>query len=682
MRKPYLSSVIFLFAVFTVPLFLMDSQAGGQQSTSPWNLDFERARTRSMEIVPLAEKVLEETPVERRQRLGENVPTLKDIGFNYFLMDSPIIKRETDLYGPVRFMHKKHAGLIQDCLTCHHQRSADPKDPEVNRCLSCHQETFNPKAPDRPSLKNVLHRQCIDCHREWKQGPVGCNDCHLKKTPDHNELVYLPANPKPTDVTRECLRCHDSQANEMLTSTHWLWKGPSPFTEGHERQINLGKATKTVNNFLINIAGNWPLCTSCHAGYGFKDSSFDFTDKTKIDCLVCHDTTGTYKKEPYGAGMPSPEVDLVKVAKNVGTTSRNSCGNCHFSGGAEDPIKHGKLNPVQAFHGNNYDVHMGGLGFECYECHKTVNHKIAGRSLALPVAEGSRSCADCHTLKPHQGDGLLNVHLNRHTQHMACMTCHNPIYAARAPVKTFWDWSRAGDKKKTVTMDKNGAPDYDWKFGSFVWQSNIKPTYAWYNGKVRRHLLGDKINGQGPTLITSPVGNIKDPKSTIYPFKVMRGKQAADKEHNYLLVPKLGGPDGYWESLDWNKAFTEGMKEAGLPYSGEYKWVDTTMYLGLTHEVMARNLALSCVQCHVSLRAEKTCDRCHQNKEGIDFQKLANKNLDFKFLHGKGFMAGSVRENSGYIDFKKLGYKGDPIIYGGRFKQLPLGWADDVTKKR
>jgi hypothetical protein len=27
-----------------------------------------------------------------------------------------------------------------------------------------------------------------------------------------------------------------------------------------------------------------------------------------------------------------------------------------------------------------------------------------------------------------------------------------------------------------------------------------------------------------------------------------------------------------------------------------------------------------------------------------------------------------------YLDFKALGYKGDPIICGGRFKKLPLGY--------
>ena len=60
----------------------------------------------------------------------------------------------------------------------------------------------------------------------------------------------------------------------------------------------------TINNFCINLNGNWPRCTSCHIGYGWEDADFDFTDMTKIDCLVCHDTTGKYKKSPPGAGFP------------------------------------------------------------------------------------------------------------------------------------------------------------------------------------------------------------------------------------------------------------------------------------------------------------------------------------------------------------------------------------------
>lgn len=34
-----------------------------------------------------------------------------------------------------------------------------------------------------------------------------------------------------------------------------------------------------------------------------------------------------------------------------------------------------------------------------------------------------------------------------------------------------------------------------------------------------------------------------------------------------------------------------------------------------------------------------------------------------------------------YIDFKALGYKGDPILTGGRFKKLPLGTVQVETRK-
>ena len=643
----------------------------------PWEARQDIAVLRSSEVVPLVKEVLKETLSQRRARLGVKTLQLEDMEYNYFLLNNPIIKREQDLFGIVRFMHKKHATLLNDCIACHHFRPADPEGSEATRCSACHQASFNPELPGRIGLKAAHHRQCMGCHKKWDKGPVGCADCHEKNAPAHSQLVNLPEKPEPTEVTKDCLRCHDAQAEEMLNSTHWLWRGPSPFTLGDEKRIDLGKATKTINNFCIHVASNWPRCTSCHAGYGWKDDSFDFTDKTKIDCLICHDTTGTYKKDPLGAGMPDSNVDLVMVAENVGKPSRKTCGGCHFSGSGEDPVKHGKLNPFLDFHSSSCDIHMGGLGFQCHECHKTKNHRIAGRSLSLPVAEGSRSCEDCHTALPHQGKGLLNHHLNRHTEHLACMTCHNPVYAKCNPTKTFWDWSTAGDKKRKAKKDEHGMPDYDWKYGDFTWETSVKPAYAWYNGKVKRYLLGDKINSEGVTLITEPVGNINDPNSRIYPFKIMGGTQAADTVHNNLLVPHLYGPDGYWEDPNWQKAFADGMAAAGLPYSGQYKWVETRMYLGLTHEVMAKKLALSCVQCHASLRKERSCGRCHQDKREVDFKELAFQGIDFKIVHKKGADMQNMINSTYYIDFEKLGYKGDPIEVGGRFKQLPLGWRLD-----
>ena len=108
----------------------------------------------------------------------------------------------------------------------------------------------------------------------------------------------------PMEVTAMCLECHEDAAKEVMATTHWTW----------EKMQNIpGKGMKmrgkknAINNFCVSVGSNEPRCTSCHVGYGWKDDTFDFSDESRVDCLVCHDTTGTYKKPGAGAGMPRSE---------------------------------------------------------------------------------------------------------------------------------------------------------------------------------------------------------------------------------------------------------------------------------------------------------------------------------------------------------------------------------------
>jgi len=54
--------------------------------------------------------------------------------------------------------------------------------------------------------------------------------------------------PDGASVTRDCLKCHQKEGEAILSSAHWLWKGPTPFLEGHENDKNLGKKN-LMNNF-------------------------------------------------------------------------------------------------------------------------------------------------------------------------------------------------------------------------------------------------------------------------------------------------------------------------------------------------------------------------------------------------------------------------------------------------
>ncbi len=395
---------------------------------------------------------------------------------------------------------------------------------------------------------------------------------------------------------------------------------------------------------------------------------------------MCHDTTGKYVKVPTEAGMPAKDINLKIIAENVGHPSRTNCGACHFNGGGGDAIKHADLSRNLLEPSRMCDIHMGGYDFSCTECHKTRNHRIEGRSSSVPVAEGVTACTDCHSETPHYSGGLMDHHLNNHCKTIDCNTCHSPVYAKCKPTKTWWDWSKAGDKKRKPKKDKYGEPDYDWKKGEFKWKESPKPAYAWFNGYMNRIFIGDKVDTNVDFVkLTSPVGSIKDPESKITPFKIMKGVQAIDAKYDYFIVPHLFPRDktdttAYWKNLDWEKSFEDGMKAVGLNYSGNFKWIETWMYWRLEHEVIPASSALSCVQCHESLQGEKTCNRCHRDNRDIDFKKIAHKGTDFNYMESKGRDVSHLKGKTDYINFKELGYKGDPIIYGGRFTKLPIGY--------
>jgi len=137
---------------------------------------------------------------------------------------------------------------------------------------------------------------------------------------DHTDIIQGPFE-TGSDVTRACLECHQESAGEIMSTTHWTWESQPYYIEDREGTVTVGKKN-SINNFCIGIQGNWPGCTSCHAGYGWEDANFDFSLEEQTDCLVCHDSTGTYVKG-Y-AGFPVEGVNLLEVAQSVGESTREN----------------------------------------------------------------------------------------------------------------------------------------------------------------------------------------------------------------------------------------------------------------------------------------------------------------------------------------------------------------------
>ena len=134
--------------------------------------------------------------------------------------------------------------------------------------------------------------------------------------------------------------------------------------------------------------------------------------------------------------------------------------------------------------------------------------------------------------------------------------------------------------------------------GRFVWQKDVKPKYAWYNGKSGIYTWGETFDPGKELYLNWPIGNKDDKQAKIYPFKVHKGKQIFDSVHNYLINPHLTGDTGFWENVDWDSAARIGMQARGLDYSGKYGFINTVTYWRINHMVEAADNALICGDCH------------------------------------------------------------------------------------
>ncbi len=426
---------------------------------------------------------------------------------------------------------------------------------------------------------------------------------------DHSKFEILNQHfDSAQQLTAACLSCHTERGHELMGTSHWNWQRFEEL-EG-KGVVPLGKRN-IINNFCIGIKGSEATCTRCHIGYGWKDDTFDFSNQNNIDCVVCHDQTGTYKKGKGMAGLPDPSVDLNYVAQNVGDPERANCGVCHYWGGGGNNVKHGDLDKAMADCSREVDVHMTteGEDMSCVDCHKTYKHQMHGKAYALSSENKDRAtCVQCHTKKPHK-DRILNDHQAR----IACQTCHIPIYAKANATKMIWDWSTAGildeDGNPKHENDADGNHNYMSIKGNFVYNTDVVPEYYWFNGIANHMLIQDKIT-EIPVQMNTLYGSYRDKgankKSTeaskIWPVKVHRGKQIYDTINMTLIQPKLWdknkGEGAYWLDFDWDEAARKGMELAGMPYSGAYGFVETEMYWPLNHQVSPADKALKCIDCH------------------------------------------------------------------------------------
>ncbi len=445
-------------------------------------------------------------------------------------------------------------------------------------------------------------------------------------TTDHSQLEELkgPFSSGP-EVTRACLKCHNTAGHQFKKNKHWTWE----YKDTETGQM-LGKKN-LVNTFCTNARGNEGMCAQCHAGYGWKDDTFDFDNEENMDCLACHESTGKYYKTPTSKGNKACSVmfegkkpiDWATTAQSVGMPGRANCGSCHFFGGGGDNVKHGDLSSALFNPDKETDVHMDakGLDFACVTCHVGEGHEWSGSRYKMNVAgkhdipkPGMKrevaSCKSCHSDAPHHISSVKGIKLNSHTKKVACETCHIPTFArGGVATKTDWDWRTMGKLKDGAGYNEegytqgNGEHRHTYKSikGDFKYGENVKPMYAWFNGKMNFLTIDQKFDpAKQPVEVNHFKGSYSDPDSRIYPFKQMRTIQPYDKGNNTLVYMELWGENdtSLWGNYDFGKAIKAGMEKYKLPYSGEYDFVKTVSYWPINHMVTPKDKALACEECH------------------------------------------------------------------------------------
>jgi octaheme c-type cytochrome (tetrathionate reductase family) len=430
---------------------------------------------------------------------------------------------------------------------------------------------------------------------------------------DHKENLSGPYD-NIQQIIEECLMCHEEAGEEVLQSNHWNWLSSNIADSNHI--FNDGEKHIPVNNFCIAVAGNSTPCTTCHLPFIGKDESFEFNAAENVDCLVCHEQTGSYAQLKFESTQSDSATDLLSIAQSVGKPTSNNCGSCHFREIGGVMMQSGAMDKSLFEPTEESDFHLGGLGFGCSDCHETDKHNISQKteSSMSPVA-----CENCHDAAPHEKE-LLNNHYSA----VACQTCHIPTYSRTEASIVELDWSKAGQDIKAA-LNEFGENNYYKALGELVWSKNIRPEYYWNNGTTNYYELSEKIEKNELVDLNKPSGRISDANSKISPFKVVNVIQPFDPENKYLIIPKLYGDDGYQKTFDWTSSSTKGMNYINLEFSGSMDFIETKMYWPINHSVMSADNALKCTSCH-----------------------------------GKG--------GEGLLNWKELGYPDDPIKKGGRVK--------------
>ncbi len=183
-----------------------------------------------------------------------------------------------------------------------------------------------------------------------------------------------------------------------------------------------------------------------------------------------------------------------------------------------------------------YDVHMSttGADLNCQSCHVPENHRFPGKGSDIRPTDlvgVDLDCTNggCHNTSPHDSSNI-----NRHTDKLACQTCHIPTYGKNASD------SIATEATELHRSWESGSDHTQAPFHPVLVKANdLVPVYRHWNRMSDNYLLFDQVyedQETGTYHTSTPDGAVNDVDSKLYPFKYKTSDYPLRTVSNQLIA--------------------------------------------------------------------------------------------------------------------------------------------------